>query len=354
MSDGPSVIDDGSEVIDDLVGVYRDTCDALQAVDGYVRANTEFWGGAGVLMICLKAVYEDARGKTLDAITALRDAVSTTREHVDSYREDLRKYDDKTVTDLRGMTNTCEQIVTIQIQNVVGGGTSGGSSSGSGSSFSMPSSPVAPTPSVPTPTPPITGAADAPDIHVDVTVDGDGNVKVNVDGDGSEDVDVSVKVEGDGDVDVTVDGQDVDAAGAEETSDSGAIAATAEPDATPETGDAGTGAGAGGASAIETGDATPSGDGGKTTPVLEDGTAPVASPEQRAHEAALYEHLWKDQAARDPLGRSADELRLAWEEREPLAVDGGLARAGASIGYGAAQSAFPATLDLRIPQEATV
>jgi hypothetical protein len=56
--------------------------------------------------------------------------------------------------------------------------------------------------------------------------------------------------------------------------------------------------------------------------------------EQNAREAAFYEQVWEERAAADPLGRGADELRLAWESREPIPIEE-VPAGESSLGYAA-------------------
>ena len=76
-------------------------------------------------------------------------------------------------------------------------------------------------------------------------------------------------------------------------------------------------------------------------PVLDENGNPIATDpaildqrelEDNAREAAFYEKLWQEKAAEDPLGRSADELRLAWEEREAIPLEV-IAPGESAVGY---------------------
>ena len=58
---------------------------------------------------------------------------------------------------------------------------------------------------------------------------------------------------------------------------------------------------------------------------------------QNAREAAFYDQFWQEQAQNDPLSRSAQELREAWEARQP--IDPTATPPGAtSLGYSAPES----------------
>lgn len=53
------------------------------------------------------------------------------------------------------------------------------------------------------------------------------------------------------------------------------------------------------------------------TPVPDDNGL-VLSPEDQAQYDAFMDQFWSEQAAEDPLGRTADELRALWEDRDPI------------------------------------
>jgi hypothetical protein len=56
--------------------------------------------------------------------------------------------------------------------------------------------------------------------------------------------------------------------------------------------------------------------------------------QQNAREAAFYERFWQEQAATDPLARSADQLRAAWESRQPIDASGAANSPGVTtLGY---------------------
>ena len=49
------------------------------------------------------------------------------------------------------------------------------------------------------------------------------------------------------------------------------------------------------------------------------GTDPLTGSSS-AHDSAMYDQLWKDMAKDDPLGRTAEQLRVAWESREAIEI----------------------------------
>ncbi|MBX3094148.1 MAG: hypothetical protein KF680_06355, partial [Cryobacterium sp.] len=71
------------------------------------------------------------------------------------------------------------------------------------------------------------------------------------------------------------------------------------------------------------------GDGNIITTAIGDNNTIVVDPAQALpHDAAdqsrleeFYERMWEERAAEDPLGRSAAELRAAWEAREPVPLE---------------------------------
>jgi uncharacterized protein YukE len=65
-----------------------------------------------------------------------------------------------------------------------------------------------------------------------------------------------------------------------------------------------------------------------------------------AHDAALYAQLWQDEAAHDPLGRSADQLREAWEASEPIPFD--------PASLGTLQSGAPIAIPVSFALDASV
>jgi len=70
-------------------------------------------------------------------------------------------------------------------------------------------------------------------------------------------------------------------------------------------------------------------DAGDMTPLVPGDEVPSA--EDQARTSALYDRVWEEQAANDPLGRTAEELRTAWEEREPISFE---MSDSTSVGYG--------------------
>jgi len=73
------------------------------------------------------------------------------------------------------------------------------------------------------------------------------------------------------------------------------------------------------------------------------GTEPLTGSSS-AHDSAMYDRLWKDMAKDDPLGRTAEQLRVAWESREAIEIPD--STSGSTLGYSTDASAdLP---DLRI------
>ena len=107
---------------------------------------------------------------------------------------------------------------------------------------------------------------------------------------------------------------------------------TYSPDIAP--GSGGGGSGGGGTGGVSTPEvpATTGGLNGVLPENLSE-EAPLTA-EQQAERAAFYDELWEEQAAHDPLGRSADELRIAWENRETIVLDESLLSGKTTLGYG--------------------
>ena len=78
------------------------------------------------------------------------------------------------------------------------------------------------------------------------------------------------------------------------------------------------------------------------------GTEPLTGSSS-AHDSAMYDRLWKDMAKDDPLGRTAEQLRVAWESREAIEIPD--STSGSTLGYSTDASAdLP---DLRILPDST-
>jgi hypothetical protein len=78
------------------------------------------------------------------------------------------------------------------------------------------------------------------------------------------------------------------------------------------------------------------------------GTDPLTGSNS-AHDSAMYDRLWKDMAKDDPLGRTAEQLRAAWESREAIEIPD--STSGSTLGYGTDAGAdLP---DLRILPDVT-
>jgi hypothetical protein len=78
------------------------------------------------------------------------------------------------------------------------------------------------------------------------------------------------------------------------------------------------------------------------------GTDPLTGSSS-AHDSAMYDRLWKDMAKDDPLGRTAEQLRVAWESREAIEIPD--STSGSTLGYSTEASAdLP---DLRILPDST-
>lgn len=79
-------------------------------------------------------------------------------------------------------------------------------------------------------------------------------------------------------------------------------------------------------------------DGGLTVDVSHDSSTAITETPSTPEQSSILDRIWGEQAANDPLGRSASELQAAWESRElpPMPTD-------TSVGFDQTTGELPAT-----------
>jgi hypothetical protein len=268
----------------------------LEVIRNYVQTNCTLSDSFGLLLKILQPLYNDARDKSFGAMQTLSNTLNALGQQVDEYErewaiEEANKQQilDNTPVD-PGSTATATATSTAPVMPSSFGGGGGGGSFGGGGNTSTGS----------------TTTGDGNTTHDDdATSTIDDNDTKTITGDDNDDTNVNVTNNGDGDVTVVI-------------NKDGTVTVT-KPDGTVETQE------------VEDGSST-------DTPI-----DPTLDPEeiaaQNAREAAFYEEFWKEQAAVDPLGRSADELRLAWENRDPITMNEDIMPTG--IGYVSVDAVTP-------------
>ena len=293
---------------------------ALSGIENYLQQNCALGDAFGLLLGGLKPQYDEGREKATSVVRAIEKSIGALRSNVVDYQHDVEEQEKAVQAQTDALRKQADDIAaaaaaaaaaTATASSVSSGGgyrTPGGGGgratySGPSGSVTPPVTAVAPSASVVpvAPLAPVTPAASG----VTTTINaGEGSTVTVIDGNGN-----VVAHHNAGTPDPTT-------------------TPTPTPIPTPTTAAPGTSTHAGPATPDPTSIAPPAT--ASATPL-----DPAALAAQNAHHAALYDQLWKDQAAVDPLGRSASELRLAWEARESVALDPASV-GGTAIGFGAA------------------
>ena len=294
---------------------YADQQLALSGMEKYLLSSCVLADAFGLLLSGLKPQYDAGREKATTVMHTIEESIGALRSNVVDYQHDVEEQEKAVQAQSDALRKQAEDIAaaaaaaaTAAASSASSGGgyrTPGGDGgrapySGPSGSVTPPVTAVAPVaPSAPVaPVAPV-----APAAGVTTTINaGEGSTVTVIDGNGN-----VVAHHNAGTPDPTP---------------------TPIPTPTPTTAAPGTSTHAGPATPDPTSIAPPAT--ASATPL-----DPAALAAQNAHHAALYDQLWKDQAAVDPLGRSASELRLAWEARESVALDPASV-GGTAIGFGAA------------------
>lgn len=310
------------DVFPKLAYYYETQCNDLMAIKEFVVANCTLDDAFGVLLSVMKPQYEEARDKTMNGmdsvIATLRDLGVKAIETKDEFEaQENAIIDDVTTLD--------HEVTQVQMQPTAppGGGSgygggpgggSGGSGGGSGGgSYTGGSGDVTGTIDPGDDTTSNDGDDDG-DTTINVTVNGDNNT-VTIGEDGEVDVvendpetetETETDTETGTDTETPVDGEPETGTETEADTDTDADPEK-ETDSDTTTGtEAGTG--------TETGTATETIDPEDENALLD----PEVVAAENAAKAELYDKFWQEQSANDPLGRTPEELRLAWESREPI------------------------------------
>lgn len=282
---GPSEIRMDPALKPRVVGFYEDMRGASESIGAYVESHTRLDGSYGLLLGWLKPRYDAARATSTDALVGLTSLIETLGGQFEAAVADLQDYDDEV------------RVIYESMQPEAGGyggghgGGSGGYSGGSGGYSPAPApAPVAAPVAAPAPAP--APAAPAPAVEPEQPSRLSISVEVGADGEVDVDVEVAGGADVDGDIDV-----DVEAPPAPEAQ------AETEPDPLPE-------------------------------------LIPASfTPEDYEHLLTTeerYRAVWEQLAAEDPLGRSPEELRLAFEERDALPAEPFVPGGEPTLGYGPA------------------
>ena len=300
------------------------------AISAYLHANCQLDNSIGLLLFWLRPMFEQGRDHGFTAFAnasaALKGAAHQVTgalhdaEVAEAEREELLRALQAEVDNLTARVGQLEQGAATSSGANGGGGSGGGGGGGGGGSFrpvspgaaaTLPMAPPAPAPPTPTPpivptttvapgtVPPPTAVPGIPDAHGGSTTGVTTPVTVNLTVDERQ---TTITV-GNG--------------------NSGAVSVGGDVNGTV----------VGGPGAFGTGAV---------------GTDPLTGSSS-AHDSAMYDRLWKDMAKDDPLGRTAEQLRVAWESREAIEIPD--STSSSTLGYSTDASAdLP---DLRILPDST-
>lgn len=327
MTAPPGVVSLEPELKAGIINYCAQLESGINATHKHLLTYVQLEGSTGMLTRMMYPKYIEGREQTLSVFDAMEQVVAGLREQFAAACTDFETYEEQVQSQLDTMGARIAELEAL-LQAGAGGGGGGGGGYGGGGAFTPP------------PTPEIPQFDDDQDhdsnVNISISVDADGNVDVDAEGDNVI-IDIDIDIDADQDEDapnVDVPDDDADAAPTDsgDTSIGGA-----------------TGAGSGGGGGGYAGTPEPAPELSRETL---DGVVPESAlhdlnltPAEQAERAAFYEQLWEEQAARDPLGRSAAELRLAWENRDPLVIDSA-ANATGTVGYDGSE---PGLVKIDIP-----
>jgi|GEM_PF-4175856 len=288
---------------------YADQQLALSGVEKYLSSNCVLADAFGLLLSGLKPQYDAGREKATTVMHTIEESIGALRSNVVDYQHDVEEQEKAVQAQTDALRKQAEDIAAVAAAAAASVASSGGGyrtpgGDGGRAPYSGPSGSVTPPVTAAAPSAPVAPVAPAAGVTTTTINAGEGSTVTVIDGNGN-----VVAHHNAGIPDPTPTPTPV-------SPSSPAVSAP------------GTSTHAGPATPDPTSAAPPAT--ASATPL-----DPAALASQNAHHAALYDQLWKDQAAVDPLGRSASELRLAWEARESVALDPASV-GGTAIGFGAA------------------
>ncbi len=347
-----------------VVDYCKAQSDAMARIADHLVTYCTLDGSFGLLLgVFLKPMYQQSRDRAFTAIGNVRSAVDALTHQFECAMVDYEDHEESTKEMLKRILAELEELKNAQNTGGSdtgggntggggggggwGGGGGGGWGGGGGGGYAPPPAPVFPDPT-----------DEEPHINVSVHVDANGEVDVDVDVDGETgNVDIDVDVDADQDDNTSTGQPDSDTTDSDYPDDAGETPddSVGDTEGSDTEGSDLTGGGAGGGGGVGgPGGTTP--DEAKpinTDPI--DGVIPETiaepeplTPEQQAERADFYDLLWREQAAKDPLGRTADQLRLAWENRESIVLDESLVKGAATFGYAEAPVIATPTVDFSI------
>jgi len=310
------------------------------AISAYLHANCQLDNSIGLLLLWLRPMFEQGRDRGFTAFANASEALKGAARQVtgalgdaevaEGEREEILHRLQAEVDNLTARVGQLEQGgATSSGANggggSGGGGGAGGAGGGGGGSFhsvspgaaaTLPTAPPAPAP--PTPSPPIA----PPTTVAPGTVPSPTAVPGIPDAHGGSTTGVTTPVT----VNLTVDERQTTITVG--NGNSGAVSVGGDVNGTVVGAPGALGTGAVGTGAV--------------------GTDPLTGSSS-AHDSAMYDRLWKDMAKDDPLGRTAEQLRVAWESREAIEIPD--STSSSTLGYSTDASAdLP---DLRILPDST-
>lgn len=293
------------ELFPSIAYYYESQCNDLMLIKEFVVANCTLDDAFGLLLSIMKPQYEDARDKTISAMTSITELLRDLASKVDDYAVELDEDEAEISSQLSQLEARVAELEAAAATQASASAASSAAGGGGGGGYSGPGGNVTAGVAAETPAP----ETPAPETS-DVDTSGDDNTN-----DGDDDGDTIVNITIDGDNNTVTVGEDGEVE-VEPTDETAPV-----PETTPVS-----------PSADEAVGAAPVSDIPSTEPPVAVVLDPAVVEAEDAQRAEFYDQLWEEQAAKDPLGRSADELRLAWEAREPIELD--LSTETPAVGYG--------------------
>ncbi|WP_010205901.1 hypothetical protein [Salinibacterium sp. PAMC 21357] len=306
-------------------GYYAEQDAALGRAQVYLTEHCSLNNAMGLLLSCLQPQYDTARDSMTNAVVSLRDTMTGLTVNLDDYAKECAEEEEQKQQELKTMH---DRLTAIEDQLSSGGGnvgpggsTGGGGGVGGGSGGGMGGGSGSVAPAVPD-----MAEVPEPTIVPEPEIQPEAEPEVETEPETVTEPDAEIHPETEPEV-------------------------LPDPEPEPEVpptpgaeGQPGPEIGNGSANAevdIDV-DVVNNGNGEvnvNVTVVIEQEIVDARDAEEAARNAAYSDELWAERASADPLGRSADELRLAWEAREPILVED-LATGETAFGYQAAPSVF--------------
>lgn len=332
----PTVTVDPS-VKEPIVAYCQAQSEAMERITAHLNTYCTLNGSFGLLLgVFMRPRYEQSRDRAFEAFGHVRATVDALTTQLQAAMTDMEQHEQSVQQQLDEVLKQLEELRNAGTTGGTGGGTGGYGGGGYGGGG------YAPSPQLPSDL-----GSTEPDPHVSVSVHvgADGQVDVDVDVDGNA---------ADVDIDVDVDAKD------DSTANSPSDASGDPTGETPPATGIGVPTGAAGSGGASGGPGTAGGTGSDddanalgvhtiegTLPENLTGTEDLTA-EQLAQRSTFYDQIWQEQAAHDPLGRTAEQLRLAWERREPLTLDESLIVGATTLGYGNTSAVADIAADLSL------